>query len=84
MLFKKDTPMYSYEIEREGGEDVMYMNYLGAPFVPSLADYPDVMARTIDALSENPTVSRVIFVQQRNYNYWNKIFYNHQKTESCN
>ncbi len=65
----KEGKLYSYEIRREGGEDVLYINYLGAPFVPSLADYPEVMARTIDALIENPGVSRIIFTQQKNYNY---------------
>ncbi len=61
--------LYSYEIKREGGEDTLYMNYLGAPFVPSLADSPEVMERAVDALIENPNVSRIIFVQQKNYNY---------------
>src|SRR4030043_288915 len=69
MQFKDGTPLYSYEIQREGGEDVLYINYLGASYVPSLADYPEVMARTVDALAENPSVSRLIFVQQKNYNY---------------
>ena len=36
-------PLYSYEVKREGGEDILYINYLGAPFVPSLAEYPEVM-----------------------------------------
>ncbi|OGJ16501.1 hypothetical protein A3K74_00105 [Candidatus Pacearchaeota archaeon RBG_13_33_26] len=66
---EEKNKLYSYEIRREGGEDILYINYLGAPFVPSLADYPDVMARTIDALIENPSVSRIIFTQQKNYNY---------------
>ena len=61
--------MYATEIERESGEDVMYINYLNAPIVPSMADNADVMARSIDALAQNPNVSRVVFVQQRNYNY---------------
>ena len=69
MLFKEDAALYSTEIERTAGEDVIYVNYLNAPFVPSIADNPAVMARTVDSLSENPNVSRVIFVQQRNYNY---------------
>jgi type IV secretory pathway ATPase VirB11/archaellum biosynthesis ATPase len=69
MLFKESSPLYSIEIERTSGEDVMYVNYLTAPFVPSIADNPAVMARTIDSLIENPNVSRIIFVQQRNYNY---------------
>jgi len=69
MMFKEGTPLYSYEIARETGENVMYVNYLGAPFVPSLVDYPEVMARTIDILGENTNVSRLVFVQQRNYNH---------------
>ncbi len=64
-----ERPLYSYEIRREGGEDLLYINYLGAPFVPDLADYPEVMERTINALIENPNVSRIVFVQQKNYNY---------------
>src|SRR3972149_692095 len=66
---KERNQTYSYEVRREGGEDVLYVNYLGAPYVPSLAESPDVMARTMDALSENPGVARVIFVQQKNYNH---------------
>jgi type IV secretory pathway ATPase VirB11/archaellum biosynthesis ATPase len=69
MQFGDKTPLYSYEIQREGGEDVIYVNYLGAPFVPSLADSPDVMERAIDILIESPNASRIVFVQQKNYNY---------------
>jgi type IV secretory pathway ATPase VirB11/archaellum biosynthesis ATPase len=66
---EKDKKLYSHEIRREGGEDVLYINYLGASYVPSLADYPEVMSRTVDSLIENPGISRIIFVQQKNYNY---------------
>jgi flagellar protein FlaI len=69
MMFKGDTKLYSYEIISESGENVMYINYLGDPSVPSLADSPQVMARTIDALSENSNITRVVLVQQRNYSY---------------
>jgi len=69
MIFKEDSPLYTTEIERRAGENIMYVNYLKAPFVPSLADDPSVMSRTVDALIENPDISRIIFVQQRNYNY---------------
>ena len=68
-MFEKDAKLYSYEIVREAGEDVLYINYLGAPYVPTLADFPDVMERTIDTLIENPNVSRIVFSQQKNYNY---------------
>jgi len=69
MQFKEGTPLYSYEVQRKGGEDILHINYLGAPYAPSLSDFPQVMERTMDALIENPNVSRIILVQQKNYNY---------------
>lgn len=69
MMFKEGTKLYAYEVVREAGQDVMYVNYLGAPYVPSIADFPVVMARTVDYLIESPTVTRIVFVQQRNYSY---------------
>ena len=47
----------------------MYVNCLGAMSVPSIADSKEVMNRAIDSLIESPNVSRIVFVQQRNYNY---------------
>ena len=69
MIFKKETPLYATEINRESGDSVLYVNFLGASFVPSIIDYPEVMARTIDLIGENSNISRVILVQQRNYSY---------------
>src|SRR3989344_1014751 len=69
MIFKEGAPLYSTEVERHEGEDVLYVNYLTAPYIATLAENPDIMARTVDALAENPNVSRVVMVQQRNYNY---------------
>ena len=66
---QEQSKTYSYEVKREGDEDILYINYMGAPYVPSIADSPQVMEKTMDALMENPNVSRVIFVQQKNYNY---------------
>ena len=47
----------------------MYINYLNAPRVPNLATDADAMARTIDNLKEDPNITRIIFVQQRNYSH---------------
>lgn len=69
MIFREGTALYDYEIMREGGQDIMYINYMGASTVPSIADSPICMARTIDALIENPNISRIVFVQQRNFSY---------------
>ncbi|MBU0760886.1 MAG: Flp pilus assembly complex ATPase component TadA [Nanoarchaeota archaeon] len=72
MFFKKGSAVYATEIERREGEDVLYINMLGLPLVPSIAENPEIMARVIDLLAENPNVSRIVFVQQRNYSYPSK------------
>jgi len=69
MQFKPGAKLYSYEIQRKAGETVAYVNFLGAPFVPSIASMPEVMERIVDLLIENPDVSRIVLVQQRNYSY---------------
>lgn len=69
MLFKEGSPIYATEVQREQGEDVLYINAIGASFVPSIAENPAIMARVVELLAQNPGVSRIIFVQQRNYSY---------------
>jgi type IV secretory pathway ATPase VirB11/archaellum biosynthesis ATPase len=69
MMFKPETKLYSYEVKREAAQDVLYINYLGAPSVPDIADAPITMARTVDYLIETPNASKIVFVQQRNYSY---------------
>jgi len=69
MLFKQGTPLYAFEVQREGGEDVMYINYLGSSSVPNLSDDSEAMERAISLLMDNPQVSKIVFVQQRNYAY---------------
>ena len=60
---------HSYEVARESGENVLYVNYLGDKIVPSIGDFAEVMGRTIDVLREESNISRIVFVQQRNYSY---------------
>ena len=69
MMFQRGAKLYSYEVRNEEGENVAYVNYLGAPFLPSIAKFPEVMSGIIDILISAPNVSRVVLVQQRNYNY---------------
>ena len=79
MVFKLNSAVYSTELQRKEGETILYINYLGAPLVPSIADSSEVMGRVIDSLIENSEVSRVILVQQRNYNYpYDQIYYLHE------
>lgn len=69
MIFKKESELYATEVNQESGENVLYVNYLGALSVPSLIDSSEVMAKTIDLLGENTNISRLVLVQQRNYSY---------------
>ena len=69
MLFKPGTPLYAYEVEREAEEDVLYINYLGAPFVPNIAENYETMSQVVDYLTKTPNITRIVFVQQRNYSY---------------
>lgn len=69
MLFKPGIALYAFEVVREAGAKVLYINYLGANFVPSMAENPEVMARSVDLLIETPGVYRIVFVQQRNYSH---------------
>ena len=69
MIFERGTKLYAYEVRNEAGENVAYVNYLGASFIPSIASLQEVMARNVDLLIESPNISRIILVQQRNYNY---------------
>lgn len=69
MMFKEGSKLYAIEVERKQGESVLYVNYLGAASVPSIADNPADMSRVVELLSEHADVSRVVFVQQRNYVY---------------
>jgi type IV secretory pathway ATPase VirB11/archaellum biosynthesis ATPase len=69
MLFKPGTPLYAFEVEREADEDVMYINFLGAPYVPEIASSGEIMSRVLDYLIKTPNISRIVFVQQRNYSY---------------
>ena len=35
---------FPIEVQRKGGEDILYIDFKNAPFSPSLSDNPDVMA----------------------------------------
>lgn len=69
MIFNEKSTPFAVEVERRQGEDVLYINLLKTSVVPSISDDARIMERIIDALAEYPNVSRVVFVQQRNYNY---------------
>jgi type IV secretory pathway ATPase VirB11/archaellum biosynthesis ATPase len=62
-------PLYGYEVVREGEDNVMRVNYEGAPTVPSIENNPTVMSRTCDHLIESKNVTKIVFSQKRDYEY---------------
>ncbi|MEM4719691.1 MAG: type II/IV secretion system ATPase subunit [Candidatus Pacearchaeota archaeon] len=68
MRFKEDAP-FSTEVIRIEGENVLFINFMGVDYVPSLIKSPELMDRIIDILIKNPNISRMVFVQYKNYNF---------------
>src|SRR3989344_1085554 len=69
MLFSKKTKPGDYEIIKEGKEEAIYFNYSGYPYSPSIEDSEFCMSKVIDALAQNPSVTRIVFNQMKNYEY---------------
>lgn len=69
MIFDKNIGACGYQIVREAGEDVMYINCNQCSHFPSLEGDPFCMLRTVDKLSREQKISRIIFNQHKNYIY---------------
>ena len=59
----------SYDIVREGEETVLRINYENALEIPSIEDSENCMADTIEKLMVNRNVTKIVFVQKRDYEY---------------
>jgi len=60
---------FSYEVIRSGEETILRVDCEALPYVPSIEDNPVVMARTIELLAKVGTVTKIVFVQKRDYEY---------------
>ncbi len=58
-----------YDIIREGEDIILRIDCEGCPFFPSLEDEPRLMGMAIDMLSEVGTVTQLVFVQKRDFEY---------------
>lgn len=67
-LFEKKQA-FSYSTVREGEDTVLIIDCELYPRIPSIEDDPITMSRTIDILSSEPNVTKIIFQQKRNYEY---------------
>ncbi|MBI4145915.1 Flp pilus assembly complex ATPase component TadA [Candidatus Woesearchaeota archaeon] len=59
----------SYDVIREGDEIILRVDCSGCPFFPSLEDEPRLMAMTVDMLAEVGTVTQIVYVQKRDFEY---------------
>ncbi|MBU0980646.1 MAG: type II/IV secretion system ATPase subunit [Nanoarchaeota archaeon] len=58
-----------YDIIREGDDTILRVDYSQQPKMPSLEDSGECMANTVHSLLENPRVTKIIFNQNRDYEY---------------
>ncbi|HLD11015.1 MAG TPA: ATPase, T2SS/T4P/T4SS family [Candidatus Nanoarchaeia archaeon] len=71
VIFKKAQKPGEHEIIKEGLDNVMHVNYLNYPAIPSIEDNTLIMANIIEKLAQTQNVSRIIFHQKRKYEYTN-------------
>ena len=68
-LFGESKKPFSYDIVREGEETILMIDLEEYQKVPSLEDDPVVMAKTCDLIIESGKITKIVFLQKRNYEY---------------
>ena len=68
-LFDTQRPCGSYEVRREGEEITLHMDFESCTFFPSIEDSARTMAMVIDALAQVGTVTGIVILQKRDYEY---------------
>lgn len=70
IMEKKEGGFFTdYNIVKEGSENILKVNYVNVPRIPSLEDDPLCMAKTIEVLISNPSVTKITFSQKHDYEY---------------
>lgn len=65
----EEKKCFSYDVVREGEDTILNINMERCTFQPSVEDSPVCMARTIDLLTEISGVTKIVFLQKRDYEY---------------
>ncbi len=60
---------FSYDIIREGEDTILRIDCESCTFVPSLEDNTMTMSKTIDIITEMTNVSKIVYIQKRDYEY---------------
>jgi type IV secretory pathway ATPase VirB11/archaellum biosynthesis ATPase len=61
--------VWTYEFVREGEDNILRVDAERSTRVPSIEDDETVMSKTCDKLIENPSSTKIIFSQKRDYEY---------------
>jgi len=67
-LNKKLKPC-EHEVIKEGNNDILRINCVGCPHLPTIENNPTGMALIIDKLIEVPSTSKIVLMERRNYEY---------------
>ena len=57
------------EIVKHGMSSILKMNYLGKDTFPSLSDDSSIMRDTIRKIIQNPSISKILYVHNKNYEH---------------
>ncbi|HLC62088.1 MAG TPA: type II/IV secretion system ATPase subunit [Candidatus Nanoarchaeia archaeon] len=68
-LFGEAKKPFTYDILREGEETIALIDLEQYQHIPSLEDDEICMSRTMDILAEAGVVTKIVYVQKRNYEY---------------
>lgn len=68
-LFGETKKPFTYDVLREGEDVILMIDLEQYPHVPSLEDDPVCMSRTVDILAEAGNVTKIVYMQKRNFEY---------------
>jgi type IV secretory pathway ATPase VirB11/archaellum biosynthesis ATPase/intein/homing endonuclease len=69
MAFEPVKEPYSYDLIREGEETTLRIDCEKLNYIPSIEENAITMSKTIEILIETGMVSKIVFVQKRDYEY---------------
>ena len=64
-----DKELFSYEVLKEGEENILRVDCEKLSTIPSIEDSSLVMSKTIELLQETGIVSKIVFSQKKDYEY---------------
>ena len=64
-----EKEVVAYQVVKEGKENLLKVDATSWSYLPNIEDNGIVMANVIDQLAQNPSITKIVFLQRRNYTY---------------